>query len=294
MHRAKAWIEAMRLRTLPVSVAGVVVGCGCAAYHNSFAWPQAAICLLFAVIAQICSNFANEYYDYRNGLDRKGREGFRRGVTEGDISPGAMKRATYGLLMTDALLGCTLILWGGAWLFFIGLAIGLFALAYSTGPYPLSHHGLGDAAVVVFFGFVPVTFTCYVQTQVWEWWGVTVPLSLAVGLLAACVLVVNNYRDFDDDRSVGKRTLIVLLGRRSGPWVYLSFGLSALALALIGLYGRIGAGWIAAAAVYAIVIVLLFLELRRRKGAGLNPILGMTAMLLLISSIAVATALACR
>ena len=216
MPGIKAWIEAMRLRTLPVSVAGVIVGCGCAAYYGSFAWPQAVICLLFAVIAQICSNFANEYYDFRNGLDRKGREGFRRGVTEGDIRPEAMKRATYGLLMADALLGCTLIWWGGPWLFFIGLAIGLFALAYSTGPYPLSHHGLGDAAVVVFFGFVPVCFTCYVQTLFWQWWGVTVPLSLAVGLLAACVLVVNNYRDFDDDLAVGKRTLIVKLGRRSG------------------------------------------------------------------------------
>ncbi len=294
MPRIKAWVEAMRLRTLPVSVAGVVVGCGCAAYHDSFAWPQAAICMLFAVIAQICSNFANEYYDFRNGLDRKGREGFRRGVTEGDITPGAMKRATYGLLMADALLGCTLIWWGGAWLFFIGLAIGLFALAYSAGPYPLSHHGLGDAAVVVFFGFVPVCFTCYVQTQVWQWWGVTVPLSLAVGLLAACVLVVNNYRDFYDDRAVGKRTLIVKLGRSSGPWVYLTFALGALALAWVALHGRVGRGWIAAAIVYLALVALLFRELRRRKGAGLNPLLGMTAILLLLSSVAVTVALACR
>lgn len=294
MAKAKAWIEAMRLRTLPVSVAGVVVGCGCAAYHDSFRWPQALICLLFAVAAQICSNFANEYYDFRNGLDRKGRDGFRRGVTEGDIKPEAMKLATYALLVGDAMLGCTLFLWGGYWLFFIGLAIGLFALAYSTGPYPLSHHGLGDAAVIVFFGFVPVTFTCYVQTGVWEWWGITVPLSLAVGLLAACVLVVNNYRDCDDDRDVGKRTLIVMLGRDSGPWLYLAFGIGALALAVVALHGRVGEGGIAAAIVYAAAVTALFNELRRRKGAGLNPILCITAILLLTSSIAVAVALTCR
>ena len=118
----------------------------------------------FAIIAQIASNFANEYYDFKNGFDKKGREGFRRGVTEGDISPAAMKRATYSLLAIDALLGCTLIIWGGWWLVPVGIAIAIFAVAYSAGPYPLSHHGLGDIAVIIFFGFVPVLFTEYVQT----------------------------------------------------------------------------------------------------------------------------------
>lgn len=77
----------MRLRTLPVSAAGVIAAAGCAAYYDSFNLLPWAICLLFALMAQIVSNFANEYFDFRNGLDRKGREGFRRGVTEGDISP---------------------------------------------------------------------------------------------------------------------------------------------------------------------------------------------------------------
>ena len=293
MPKVKVWIEAMRLRTLPVSVAGVIVGCGCAAYYDAFAWPQAFICLIFAVIAQICSNFANEYYDFRNGLDKKGREGFRRGVTEGDIRPQDMKRATYLLLLSDALLGCSLMIWGGPWLLLIGLVIGLFALAYSTGPFPLSHNGLGDVAVVIFFGFVPVNFTAYLQTGIWDWQSISIPLSLAVGFLAACVLIVNNYRDYADDKTVGKRTLIVMIGRRSGPWLYLASGLGAFVFAWIALYGRISAGWIVAAILYLVLLLILFIMLRRRSGAALNPILGLTAMLLFASSAAIATALAC-
>ena len=150
----KEWIEAMRLRTLPVSVAGVITGTACAVYHHGFSVFPAIICLVFAVLAQIASNFANEYYDFKNGLDKKGREGFRRGVTEGDISPAAMKKATFATLMLAACVGCSLIIWGGWWLIFIGIAIGIFALAYSTGPFPLSHNGLGEVTVFIFFGIL--------------------------------------------------------------------------------------------------------------------------------------------
>ena len=91
----KCWIEAMRLRTLPVSVAGVITAIGYARLHDCFRWTPAILCLAFAVLAQIASNFANEYYDFKGGLDRPGREGPRRGVTEGDITPRAMLAATY-------------------------------------------------------------------------------------------------------------------------------------------------------------------------------------------------------
>lgn len=153
------WLEAMRLRTLPVSVAGVVGGTACAIYHHGFSVLPFLICLFFAVLAQIASNFANEYYDFKNGLDKKGREGFRRGVTEGDIKPSDMKKATFIILLLAAAIGSTLIIWGGWWLIFVGIAVAIFALAYSTGPFPLSHNGLGDIAVIIFFGFVPVIFT---------------------------------------------------------------------------------------------------------------------------------------
>ncbi|MDE6340479.1 MAG: 1,4-dihydroxy-2-naphthoate octaprenyltransferase, partial [Muribaculaceae bacterium] len=216
----KSWIEAMRLRTLPVSVAGVIAGGGCAAYYNSFKPAPFFICLMFAVMAQVVSNFANEYFDFRNGLDKKGREGFRRGVTEGDITPQAMLYATIGLLALTCALGCTLIIWGGWELIFIGIAIAIFALAYSAGPWPLSHHGFGEIAVLIFFGIVPVMFTAYVQVLSWQIWPVALPISLAIGLMGANVLIVNNYRDMEDDRSVNKKTTAVIFGRKTMGNVY--------------------------------------------------------------------------
>ena len=272
------WIEAMRLRTLPVSVAGVAAGTGCAIFHHGFSIIPMLICLLFAVCAQIASNFANEYYDYKNGFDRKGREGFRRGVTEGDISPAAMKRASFMLLFFDALLGCSLIYYGGWWLIAVGVAVALFALGYSTGPYPLSHHGLGDVAVVIFFGFVPVIFTEYVQTQVWYLSGVTLCSALAVGLMAANVLIVNNYRDRDDDMAVGKHTTVVIFGRRVMASVYLINGLIAvLAMAMAGAFAPelTLTGWLG----YVFCHFILWQQLRDHHGKALNNVLKFTSLL---------------
>lgn len=278
------WIEAMRLRTLPVSVAGVAAGTGCAIYHHGFAVVPMIICLAFAVIAQIASNFANEYYDFKNGFDRKGREGYRRGVTEGDISPSAMKRATYLLLAIDAVLGCSLIAWGGWWLIAVGVAVAVFAVAYSAGPYPLSHHGLGDVAVVIFFGFVPVIFTEYVQTCVLDIDSVTFCASLAVGLMATNVLIVNNYRDCDDDKAMGKNTTVVIFGRKTMSVVYLLNGIIA-AICLSGAASRApawtSAGWI----VYACCHLTLWSNLRTLKGAELNKVLKFTSIILLFASL---------
>ena len=109
MNTLKPWIEAMRLRTLPVSTAGVITGTAYAVHAGSFAWIPFTLCLLFALLAQIASNFANEYFDFAAGLDRPGREGPRRGVTEGDISPRAMLGATIGTLSLACLVGLALV-----------------------------------------------------------------------------------------------------------------------------------------------------------------------------------------
>lgn len=282
----------MRLRTLPVSVAGVVAGCGCAARLSSFEWLPALICLLFAILAQIASNFANEYYDYVGGLDKKGRDGFRRGVTEGDISPKAMRNATFATLAAACLLGLSLLLWGGLWLIPIGLAIAVFALGYSAGPFPLSHHGLGDVAVIVFFGLVPVTLTTYVQAGPAAFAPDVVSIALAIGMLAANVLIVNNYRDIDDDRAVGKRTTAVLFGRRIMACVYLIFGEGAIGLCAAATMPELHAAWWAMYAVAAVIYLALFRRLTRSTGAALNPQLGMTAMTLLLIAAGMTVAMA--
>lgn len=286
----KPWIEAMRLRTLPVSIAGVLTGYAVALAYGSFRWMPALICLIFAILAQIVSNFANEYFDFKNGLDRKGRAGFRRGVTEGDITPKAMKRAMLATMGLDCLLGLTLIQWGGWWLIAVGAVIAVGAFAYSAGPWPLSHHGLGDEAVVVFYGIVPVCLTAYLQCGGWTpgseaavlpMWAAALIASVGVGLLGANVLTVNNVRDVNDDAAVGKRTKAVILG---ADFMRLSYVVcTCLALFLIWLSFRPfipqwgWAGYVAVGIWYAPVGYALY----RFTGPRLNKVLRLTALLML-------------
>lgn len=289
MRKITIWIEAMRLRTLPVSVAGVIAGIGFAFMAGTFEWKPATLCLAFAILAQIASNFANEYYDFKGGLDRRGRQGPRRGVTEGDISPRAMRNATFLTLAAACAVGLGLVAWGGWWLVAVGVFIGLGVLAYSTGPYPLSHHGLGEVAVVFFFGIIPVNFTFYLQTGLWD---LTVFIgSVSVGLMGANVLIVNNYRDIDDDRAVGKRTSAVIFGRGAVSTAYLFNGFIAVALMWIAWMMVSNPWWLAVPIVYLFCHTLLWLRMSSRWGAALNPLLGMTAVLMLLYCVGFAAAM---
>ena len=282
-----SWIKAMRPQTLPVSIAGVIAGTGCAVWCNKFNAVPALLCLLFAVLAQIASNFGNEYYDYVKGVDKKGREGFRRGVTEGDISPVAMRNATFGTLALAALTGCAMLPYGGTERLAVGIAVAVCALAYRAGPFPLSHHGLGDITVVIFFGLIPVTFTCYLQCGSWEGLNASLPTSVAVGLLAANVLIVNNYRDAYDDRKVGKRTTVVLFGRRVISLVYLLSGIVAIAIAfMLPVWKGILRLSFTVPLLYLLLLhVKTWRKLRKSKGAALNPLLAETARNLLFFSV---------
>lgn len=291
----KAWIEAMRLRTLPVSVAGVVAALG---YARLLGYTDILIfilCLTFAILAQIASNFANEYFDFRSGLDRKGRVGPRRGVTEGDISPRAMLTAMLTTLGAAACIGLTLLYWGGWTILIYGIIIVLGVLAYSAGPFPLSSHCLGEVAVVCFFGLCPVCLTFYLMAgyvDPYVWAG-----GIAYGLMGANVLLVNNIRDINDDRAVHKHTLVSVLGRRTGSFLYLVFGWLA-----VWLTGSVWL-WISTAAVivpalYLVVHTILWYRidtLSRRQNdktaAGLsplNPYLGMTAVLMALYALSFA------
>ena len=280
----RKWIEAMRLRTLPVSVAGVIAGTGCAIMLDSFRGVPALACLVFAILAQIAANFGNEYYDFKNGIDRKGRAGFRRGVTEGEIRPEAMKTATFAVLVMAGAVGCTMLFYGPWWLVIVGILIMIFALAYSAGPYPLSHHGLGDLAVIIFFGIIPVTFTCFLQTGTWKGMDIIMPTSVAVGLLAANVLIVNNYRDMEDDAAVGKRTTVVIFGRRFMSLAYLFSGLTGMAV-MIPVWTRLPLWASAVPVIYIVLHLKVWLKLRKSTGTALNPLLGRTAVNLLAFSL---------
>lgn len=285
MNNVNSWICAMRLHTLPVSIAGVITGGGCAAYYHKFHWLPFTICLLFAIGAQIAANFANEYFDYINGFDAKGRAGFRRGVTEGDLSAKSMLRATMLTLALSCALGCALIWWGGWWLLFAGIIIACFAIAYSAGPYPLSHHGLGELTVFIFFGIVPVSLTTYVQTESWEALALSLLCGAAIGLMGANVLIVNNYRDREEDLAAGKMTLAARHGLKAMENLYFVNGFLALLCIEIAIFTKVDYYWQLGALIYANLHYLLWQKFRISEGSDLNGVLSRTAIIMIGVSI---------
>ncbi|WP_303335623.1 1,4-dihydroxy-2-naphthoate octaprenyltransferase [uncultured Duncaniella sp.] len=283
MSKTGCWIEAMRLRTLPVSLAGVIYAGALGVLSWRFDVIPWGMCVAFALLAQVASNFANEYYDFKAGLDKAGRVGPRRGVTEGDITPEAMKYATFGTLGVACLIGVALVaMYGQWWMYVAGVATALGVIAYSAGPYPLSRHGLGEVAVVFFFGIVPVVLTYMLMGGPFGWW--LLAAAVGLGLMGANVLVVNNYRDMDDDRAVGKRTLAVVIGRRGMSSLYLANGFMAVMLTLPEWVAAARMGWLCPC-VYLILHVALYTRLVRSRGEALNPLLGMTACLMMLYAV---------
>ncbi|MBO4804308.1 MAG: 1,4-dihydroxy-2-naphthoate octaprenyltransferase [Muribaculaceae bacterium] len=288
-RQLKIWLECFRLRTLPVSLSGVIIAIGLAKWLGHFHWKPAVLCLVFALLAQIVSNTANEYFDYLHGADKPGRVGPRRGVTEGDISPKTLRNVTFGLLALAGVVGCCLIPYGGWWLLPVGLVIALAALAYSTGPYPLSYHGLGELMVFIFFGLVPVNLTYYVQALQFN--PLVIMMSITIGLLGVNVLLVNNYRDVEDDREAGKRTSVVIFGRQPASLAYLINGYAGMGM-LSALWVMIAVRWgigrslpvwtLAVPVLYLVMHTFTWYKLTRRDGAALNPLLGETARNMLI------------
>ncbi len=205
------WIGAARPRTLPAAVAPVLAASALAWRDGDFVAPAALACLAFALLIQIGTNFANDYYDFLQGADTAERVGPRRAVASGWVTPAVMKRAMVAVFALAFAVGLTLLGYGGWPLLVIGVASILCGIAYTGGPYPLGYNGLGDVFVLVFFGLVAVGATYFVQTGVVtsEAW----IIGVGVGALAANILVVNNYRDVETDARAGKRTLVVRFGR---------------------------------------------------------------------------------
>ena len=204
---------AVRPRTLPAAFAPVIVGSALAWHDGVFVLAAALLCLGFSVLVQVGTNFANDYYDFVRGADTAARVGPRRAVAAGLITPAAMRAAMAGVFAAAFLVGLGLVAWGGPWLIAIGVASIVCGVAYTGGPFPLAYHGLGDVFVFLFFGLVAVGGTYFVQAG---HLGVNAILAgIPIGLLAANILVVNNYRDVETDAAANKRTLVVRWGRRA-------------------------------------------------------------------------------
>jgi len=272
------WITAARPKTLVAAVMPVLLGSAFAYREQSLEILPALICLCFAILVQVGTNYANDYYDGVKGTDTEKRIGPQRAVASGQILPNVMLQATLVVLAVAFLLGLSLIYYGGWWLLPVGLASIIAAVAYTGGPYPLGYHGWGDVFVVIFFGLVAVPFTYYVQMGSFAW--PVFAAGLGMGLVINNILVVNNYRDLEEDRQAGKRTLIVRLGRPFGFGLYIVSYLVALLIPVgLGLYGILPL-WISllVPVAMALSVILNSMLLRRSQtAADYLTVLGQTA-----------------
>ena len=254
MTTLQIWFEATRPKTLPAAVAPVVLGTAMAHSDGQLHLLPAAICLVFALLVQIGTNFANDYLDGIKGTDTDARLGPRRAVAAGLVSASTMKWAAIGILAFAFCLGLSLIHFGGWSLLAVGLSSVLCAWFYTGGPYPLAYNGMGDVFVVLFFGLIAVGCTYFVQAL-----QITVDvllLGLACGLVINNILVVNNYRDIDEDIRASKRTLVVMMGRRFAQIQYLGSTVLAATILLV-LAWKQHAFWLGLAGVplsYGVVI----------------------------------------
>jgi 1,4-dihydroxy-2-naphthoate polyprenyltransferase len=290
---ARAWLMAIRPRTLPAAVSPVLIGTALAIHDGAFALLPALAALAGSLLLQIGVNLANDYFDHARGVDGPARRGPVRVTQSGLISPQRVRLGMILVFLLAALIGVYLIVVGGWPILVIGLASILSALAYSGGPFPLASHGLGDLFVYLFFGLAAVSGTYIAQAH-------SLPLGVIIatippGFLITNILVVNNTRDIETDRAAGKHTLAVLLGERGSRAEYV--------ILLVISYLVPVAMWIAGQWAVWGLLSILSLPLavqavrglyRAADGPSFNRLLAGTARLALVFSVLLSIGLAIR
>ena len=283
--RWRIWLLAIRPKTLPAAAVPVIVGAAVAYAAGGFRLFPVLGALAGALLIQIGTNFANDVFDFQQGADTEERVGPTRAVAAGLITPAAMRRAMIVAFGLATLCGFYLA-WVGGWpMLAIGVVSIVSGIAYTGGPYPLGYHGLGDVFVMVFFGFVAVCGTVYLQlghVPAVAWWA-----SVPVGALATAILVVNNVRDRQTDVVAGKRTLAVRFGRGAGIAEYALLLLASYAVPFWlfwqGFFGKGEASpWVLLPLLTAPLAVRLLRDLVRLEGPPLNAVLARTGLLLML------------
>ncbi len=213
-----AWVLAARPATLTAAFAPVAVGTACALTVDGFRWHAALAALFGAFLIQVATNFANDLFDYEKGADDEARLGPLRAAQAGLLTLPQLRRGIAVTVLLALGVGLYLTAVAGPWVVAIGVSSILAGLAYTGGPFPLAYNGLGDVFVMLFFGFVAVCGTVFVQA------GYVPPIAwvaaIPVGALATGILVVNNVRDVVGDTRANKRTLVVRFGRGFGVAEY--------------------------------------------------------------------------
>lgn len=272
-----------RPKTLGASIAPVIMGISLAIHDNGFHTLSALCALIGAVLIQILTNYANDYFDYKKGADSVNRVGPTRATSAGWLTPKQMKSALAILVFLSLIPGSYLIYRGGLPILAIGVVSLILSFAYTAGPVPLAYVGLGDIFVLLFFGPVAVMGTYYVQTLT-----ITLPGFLA-GLSAGCfsvaILTVNNYRDIENDRITGKKTLAVRFGKKFAQMEYaFTLFISIILIPLVLLLIEKGQKDLLIIFILFIPAIFLIRSIYRYKGQELNLLLANTTKLLLIYS----------
>lgn len=288
-HLWSAWLLAARPKTLPAAISPVLVGTAMAWSDGHFALFPAFAAAAGALLLQILSNFANDYFDFAKGADTSERLGPTRVMAAGLLSPQAMRKGMVAVVVLAVLDGLYLVRVGGWPILAVGLASLVAAVLYTGGPFPFGYHGLGDLFVFVFFGLVAVAGTYFVQAGALS--GVVLVVAVPVGALITAILVVNNLRDIATDARAGKRTLAVLIGARNSRLQY--------ALLLLLAYAAPFSLWLGFERGPTVLLPLLSLPLAlnrayilyRATGSALNAQLAATARLSLIYSLLMALGL---
>lgn len=298
VNSLKAWILAARPKTLTGAAVPVMIGIACAV--AMYGWcgirvVPAVLCMLFALIMQVDANFINDYFDFMKGTDDEQRLGPKRACAQGWITASAMRSGLFVTTLLACIVGLPLVYYGGWEMIMVGLACIVFCFLYTIS---FSYIGLGDLLVLVFFGIVPVCMTYWLTAPPTALTSIpfaVVLMSIACGLIIDTLLVVNNYRDIENDRRAGKLTLIVRIGERGGLVLYLMLGLVGTILAIVGvvLLDWHDGQWIQSLLIiYTPFHTWAFNEMRYiRKGAELNRVLGMTARNMFIFGLLASAAL---
>jgi 1,4-dihydroxy-2-naphthoate octaprenyltransferase len=286
----RVWWATTRPKTLPAAAAPVLLGTALAAQAGGFHAPSALAALAFALLIQIGTNFANDYFDHRQGGDTASRQGPRRALHLGQVSLRGMGWATTAVFTAAAGVGGVL-LWRAGMAFAVVIALSILCgIFYTAGRKSLAYLGIADLFVVIFFGPVAVAGTHYAQTLRFDW--TPILLGLSPGLIATGLLAINNLRDVEEDRGSGKRTPAVRFGRAFVRWEYtLALFIAALLPALLVWTGRLPAPTLLASLTWLAALPTVRGVWRHTEGAQLNPLLGATGRLLLLFVALVATGL---
>ena len=303
----KAWGLAMRPKTLtaaavPVMLAVALALKDCAALGANIRWVPALLCLLFAWVMQIDSNLVNDYFDFKHGNDDETRLGPKRACAEGWITLPAMRRGIVATTLLGCAIGLPLVLFGGWEMVGVGVCCVVFCFLYTTC---LSYLGLGDLLVLAFFGIVPVCCTYYLVMPLGRQWvsAEAFLFSLSCGMVVDTLLIVNNYRDHNNDKRAGKKTLVVHIGKLWAERLYAALGLGATLMALgcmgADIIGSSTPGWQAIALPFAATVYMgLHLSTYHKmraigEGRQLNKVLGLTARNIFVFGLAMSIAILC-